>query len=98
VNLLPPPGASPAERLKHDRDVLELVVKVKKDLIAVPAKATNEQAKAAFANLVDPLLRFSTCPDFVVNRGHYLGTSSFKEEPGLSDADKRALIEFLKTL
>jgi len=33
----------------------------------------------------------------VVNRGHYFGTSYFKEEPGLSDDDKRALIEFVKT-
>jgi hypothetical protein len=97
VNLLPPPGASPAERLKHDRDVLELLVKVKADLIALPTNATDAQARATFANLVDPLLRFDTCPDFVVNRGHYFGTSSFKEEPPLSDADKRALIEFLKT-
>ena len=39
----------------------------------------------------------SKCPDFVVDRGHYFGTSAFKEEPGLSDDDKRALIEFLKT-
>jgi len=78
--------------------VVELVVRMKKDLIAVPANATNEQAKAAFADLVDPLLRLSKCPDFVVNRGHYFGTKNFKEEPGLSDADKRALIEFLKTL
>jgi hypothetical protein len=97
VNLLPPPGVSTAERLRHDKEVLELVVKVKRDLIAVPANATNEQARATFANLVDPLLRFSACPDFVVNRGHYFGTSQFEEEPGLSDADKRALIEFLKT-
>ena len=73
------------------------MLKVKRDLIAVPRNATDEQARAAFGNLVDPLLRFSSCPDFVVNRGHYFGTSRFKEEPGLSDADKRALIEFLKT-
>jgi hypothetical protein len=33
----------------------------------------------------------------VVNRGHYFGTDLFKEEPGLSDEDKRALIEFIKT-
>ena len=98
LDLLPPPGASPVERLKHDKDVVELLVRMKKDLIAVPANATNEQAKAAFADLVDPLLRLSKCPDFVVNRGHYFGTKNFKEEPGLSDADKRALIEFLKTL
>jgi hypothetical protein len=40
----------------------------------------------------------SKCPDYIVNRGHYFGTSMFKEEPGLSDDEKRALIEFLKTL
>jgi hypothetical protein len=97
VDLLPAPDASPTERLKHDKEVLELLVKVKRDLIAVPANATNEQAKEAFANLVEPLLQFSKCPDFVVNRGHYFGTSLFEEEPALSDADKRALIEFLKT-
>jgi hypothetical protein len=33
----------------------------------------------------------------VVNRGHYFGTDRFKEEPALSDDDKLALIEFLKT-
>ena len=39
----------------------------------------------------------SKCPDFVVNKGHYFGTSLQAEEPGLSDGDKRALIAFLKT-
>jgi hypothetical protein len=55
-------------------------------------------------------LKLSKCPDFVVNRGHYFGTAKFNEteglsddeksfgsEPVLSDDDKRALIEFLKT-
>jgi hypothetical protein len=57
-----------------------------------------EQARTAFGPLVPQLLKLSKCPDFVVNRGHYFGTSFFKEEPpGLSDDDKRALIEFLKT-
>jgi hypothetical protein len=40
----------------------------------------------------------SKCADYVVNRGHYFGTDYFREETGLSDADKRALIEFLKTM
>jgi hypothetical protein len=39
----------------------------------------------------------SKCPDFVVNCGQYFRTSAFKEEPGLSDEDKLALIEFIKT-
>jgi hypothetical protein len=56
------------------------------------------------------LLRVSKCPDFVVNRGHLFGTEAFNEqqnlsedekafgtEPVLSDEDKRALIEFVKT-
>ena len=43
------------------------------------------------------LLALSKCPDYIVNRGHYFGTSYSKDEPGLSDEDKRALIEFLKT-
>jgi hypothetical protein len=47
--------------------------------------------------LTDAMLEVSKCKDLVVNKGHYFGTDYFKEEPGLSDADKRALIAFLKT-
>ena len=43
------------------------------------------------------MFKLSKCPDFVVNRGHYFGSDAFKEEPGLGDEEKRALIEFLKT-
>jgi hypothetical protein len=97
LDLLPPRDAGTAAQAARAKTVLELVVKIKKDLIVLPRDATNEQAEAAFKNLVDPLLSLSNCPDFVVNRGHYFGTSRFKEEPGLSDTDKRALIEFVKT-
>jgi hypothetical protein len=41
-------------------------------------------------------MALSKCPDYVVNRGHYFGTG-FDGEPALSDQDKGALIEFLKT-
>jgi hypothetical protein len=51
----------------------------------------------AFRQLTDDLLALSKCKDLVVNKGHYFGTSLFPEEPGLPDADKRALIAFLKT-
>jgi hypothetical protein len=70
---------------------------MKHDLAKLPRNASDEEARKVFANLVDPLLKLSKCPDFVVNRGHYFGTSYFKEEPGLSDDDKRALIEYIKT-
>jgi hypothetical protein len=97
LNILPDDQTT-RERLAHDRKLLGLLVKIKRDLSALPAGATDEQARKVFANLVAPMLALSKCPDFVVNRGHYFGTDLFKEEPGLSDADKRALIEFLKTL
>ena len=102
VNLLTnldilPDHQTPAEKLVHDVKLLKLLLKIKGDLLALPANATDDQARAVFKNLVGPMLELSKCPDFVVNRGHYFGTDRFKEEPGLGDADKRALIEFLKT-
>jgi hypothetical protein len=81
----------------HDRRVLDLLAKVKHDLGALPSNATDDDARKVLANLVKPLMDLSKCPDYVVNRGHYFGTGLFAEEPGLSDQDKRALIEFLKT-
>ena len=47
-------------------------------------------------NSVEELLGLSKCPDLVVNRGHYFGTG-YDNEAALSDEDKKALIEFLKT-
>jgi hypothetical protein len=41
--------------------------------------------------LAPALFKVSKCPDLITDRGHYYGTK-------LSDSDKRALIEFLKTL
>jgi len=52
------------------------------------------------ADVADVLLQLSKCPDLIVNRGHYFGTDMLdarENEPGLSDQDKRALIEYLKT-
>ncbi len=81
------------------KNVLDLVLRLKRDLKALPKDASDAEARKVFANLRGPLLELNKCRDFVVNRGHYFGTSVFKDkdEPGLGDADKRALIEFLKT-
>jgi hypothetical protein len=92
-----PETSNPAERLSHDRRVLELLARAKRDLRALGRGASEDEARRVFANLVDPLFELSKCPDLVVNRGHYFGTDRLGEEPGLSDADKRALIGFLKT-
>jgi hypothetical protein len=88
-------------RVKHKVELIRLLKKIKKDLKALPKDATDEQASKVFANLVDPLVKASKCPDYIVNRGHYFGTDYFQDtqaEPGLSDDDKKALIAFLKTL
>ena len=96
VNLLSESN-DPAERAAHAKKLLDVFVKARRDLKALPENATDDQARKIFADLVDPLLELSKCPDFVVNRGHYFGTSFNTGEPGLRDEDKRALIEFLKT-
>ena len=85
------------ERAAHDVELLELLLKAKKALKALPKGATDEQARAVLDPLVPSLLKLSKCKDFVVNRGHYFGTGMIKGEPALSDADKRALIALLKT-
>jgi hypothetical protein len=87
---LPPPGAGLRERVAHDKAVVKVVVQLLRDLKALPQGATDEQARQVFANAGEQLFALSKCPDYVVNRGHYFGTQ-------LSDADKQALIAFLKT-
>ncbi len=95
---LDPLGESddPAEKLAHDKKLLDLVLKIIANLKKLPPDATDAQVKQVFAGVVDPMLELSKCPDLIVNRGHYFGTDKFMEEPGLSDADKLALIAFLK--
>jgi hypothetical protein len=89
VNLLSE-ESDPVKRLAYDRRVADLVLKMVKDLAALPNNASDTQARETFKNLVEPLLAVSKCPDLIVNRGHLFGTT-------LPDPDKRALIEFLKT-
>jgi hypothetical protein len=99
-----------AARKAHAVKLIDFVKKAKKDLKGLPKNATDEQARAAFANLVGPMLELSKCPDFVVNRGHYFGTGMHRDPadwgdaaapgakpPALTDDDRRALIQFLKT-
>jgi hypothetical protein len=88
------PLVSESARLKdqeeHFNELLKLLKEAARDLQSLPANATDDQAREVFASIGERLLKLSKCPDFVVNRGHYFGTN-------LSDDDKWALIEFLKT-
>ena len=84
------------KRVAHAAQLVDMLVNAISDLKKLPKGASDEEARAVFKNLVDPMLSLSKCPDLVVNRGHYFGTG-YNGEPALSDDDKRALIEFLKT-
>jgi len=102
--------ADPGALVKHYGDLLVMLARLKAALLTVPKGADDAALRAHFASLKDPMMRLSKCPDFVVNRGHYFGTALFNQreglsanerafgtEPVLSDDDKKALIEFLKT-
>ena len=98
---------------ERDAQILKLISKILGDLKALGPNPTDDRARQVFSNAVDDLLGLSKCPDLVVNRGHYFGTGYLepaeRNDPvaraqaiadrglGLSDSDKRALIEFLKT-
>ena len=82
----------------HVWKLLRFGLRLRHDLVAMPKDADTGKAIEIFTPMARELYELSVCPDYVVNRGHYFGTDRLAaEEPGLSDPDKRALIEFLKT-
>ncbi len=102
--------ASAEEKLAHDANFAELVKKFLENWTSLDLNGEDATLLAWGANLREPLLKLNKCPDFVVNRGHYFGTDKFNDQDGLtddekafgtetplSDDDKRALIEFVKT-
>jgi hypothetical protein len=99
-----------ARRVSHDAAVVELVKQVTAAVPSLDPKADDAALLEWGKQFRGPLLKLLKCPDFVVNRGHYFGTAEFNEtaslsrdeqgfgpEPALSEDDKRALIEFIKT-
>ena len=79
-------------------ELVPLLLKIKKTYKRLPEDP--EERREALRALVPDLLEVNKCRDFVVNRGHYFGTDFLpaeEREPGLSEEDKRALIELLKT-
>ncbi len=73
-----------AERVRLTKEVIGSLAQIHGD--GLDAK----QAQAVLRGLVPDLLKVSKSPDYILDRGHYFGTE-------LSDADKRALIEYMKT-
>src|SRR6185369_8842293 len=83
------------ERAQRDAEILKLLLDMKRALKQLPQGANDEDVTRILRPPVPQMLQFSKFPDLIVNRGHYFGTDKFQEEPGLSDDDKRALIEFV---
>jgi hypothetical protein len=97
ANLQPLPETSdPKQQVVHWAQVIQLLVELKATVATLPDDPTTEELMK-LSDLARTMLRLDKCRDFVVNRGHYFGTDKFPDEPPLSDADKLALIEFLKT-
>jgi hypothetical protein len=87
--------------LTKKRQLIGLTPRIIKDLIQLPVNASDDEAKKVFSDLVEPLLKVNKSPDFIVNRGHYFGTVYLPKSEGetpLTDDDKKALIEYLKTM
>jgi hypothetical protein len=73
--------------------LVSLALKLKRALVEIKLRGLDSNAARDLLKqeVAPALMKVSKCPDFVEDRGHYFGTE-------LVDADKRALIEFLKTL
>jgi len=80
------------DRVQGALKLAKVCARIKRDLLEVSVKNLDDaQATEAMKNLVPDLLELSKCPDLVEDKGHRFGAN-------LPDADKEALIEFLKTL
>ena len=79
------------EQAAHRKKLLDLFKRIKADYKRDSNPFENQ-------NVLRQLFDLSRCKDLVINKGHYFGSNLFAEEPGLSDAEKRDLIGFLKTM
>jgi hypothetical protein len=115
VNLLSnieiiPDNANLWERIRHYLSLGPSMLRLGGAFWFMPEPPANggeladEQVDTVFEGVLEPLLEFNKCPDFVVNRGHYFGTGYFPKKKGeegeepLTNKEKEDLIAFLKTL
>lgn len=95
IRIGPIPKGTPVNligNLPPDFGQAALGAKLLKALLKIHARnLPSEQATAELIKSVPELLAANKCPDFIEDKGHYFGTD-------LADNDKRALIEYLKTL
>jgi len=96
VSIGPIPKGVPINLIGNlEPDLGQLVVlqaKIGKALVKIHTmNLSPEEATTELTKTVPELVAANKCPDFIEDKGHYFGTD-------LPDSDKRALIEYLKTL
>jgi hypothetical protein len=95
INIGPIPKGTPINLLANLEPNLEQLIRLAEVGKAVlKIRALNlppEKATAELLKTVPDLLDANKCPDFIEDQGHTFGSD-------LTEGDKRALVEFLKTL
>ncbi len=92
----PLPKGTPINLIGHLEpdlgDLVAIQAKLAQAFLAIKTRnLSDEEATAELTKTVPELLAANKCPDSIEGKGHYYGTQ-------LSDDDKLALIEFMKTL
>jgi len=91
-------SGSTLDQLKLDRQLLSAVLRFGSALNEARGKSDEEARRIVFSpEVVDGLMNVSKCPDYIVNRGHYFGTEMLEGEAPLSNEERNALIEYLRT-
>ena len=91
-------GGGTLDSLRLDRDLVKAILKLSSAVNAARGKTDEEARRIVFSpEVVEPLIKVSKCPDYIVNRGHYFGAAGIEGEAPLSSEEKTALIAYLKT-
>lgn len=83
---------------KLDRQLLSAIMTFGSALNQARGKSEEDARRIVFSpDVVEPLMKLSKCPDYIVNRGHYFGAEGVDGEAPLSGEERAALIRFLRT-
>jgi hypothetical protein len=86
------------DSLALNKDVLSAVLKLSSALREAKGKPDAEAQKIVFSpEVVEPMMKVSKCPDYIINRGHYFGAAGIEGEAQLSNVEKAALISYLRS-
>ena len=86
------------DSLRLNQDVLKAVLNLSSALREARGKSDAEAQKIVFSpDVVEPMMKVSKCPDYIINRGHYFGAAGVEGEAPLTNDQKAALITYLRS-